>query len=500
MLAYMLDALQPLPLIASFAGVMLGIVFGILPGLTATMGIAILVPLTFGVAPNIAFSALLGVYVGSIYAGSITAILISTPGTPAAAATLLEGPAMAKKGQAGKALSITTWSSFFGGIFSCVALVFIAPQLAKFALSFGPPEYFAVAFFGLTVVAMLSSESLLKGLIAALLGMWLATIGIDPVVGSIRNTLDIGQLLGGVSMTAALVGLFAIPQVVEKMEEAWQKRVSGQDDNSLQTKIGAKEKVDFLNIIKKLPNLLRSSTIGTIIGIIPATGSGTASYVSYNECKRFAKNKDDFGKGCEEGLVATETANNAVTGGALVPLLTLGIPGDVVTAVILGALLIQGVTPGPMLFATSPEIVGGIFGSLILANIFMLLMGLWAAKHFIKIIRIPPYVIAPVIVVLCVIGVYGINNSIFDIYVMLFFGVLGFLLNKMKFPLAPLLLGLILSPLIEENFRKSMLMSQGDFSIFFDKNISLVMLLISFIVLVSVAYKATKKWLIEVIK
>lgn len=475
-------------MLANFLGVLLGIVFGILPGLTATMGVALLIPVTFGMPYDIAFSALLGMYVGAIYAGSITAILISTPGTPAAAATLLEGPALASRGLAKEALKVTAKASFFGGVFSCICLLLLAPVLAKFALKFGPPEYFSVAFFGLTIVATLSTGNLLKGVVAAVVGMLFSTIGIDPVSGAVRNTFGSYQLIGGIALTSALVGLFAIPQVILKLEEFWMPKkssssagVSGNDKGEARQgdDEGEEEKT---GIFSKLVNLLRSSAIGTFIGIIPATGSGTASYVAYNEAKRFSKKKGLFGKGSYEGLVATESANNAVTGGALIPLLTLGIPGDVVTAVILGGILLQGLTPGPMLFAQNPEVVSSIYISILLANVFMLLIGTFAVGIFARLIKIPVYYLAPIIVVLCFVGGYGVNNSIFDVYVMLFFGLVGYALVKTDYPLAPLLLGFILSPLIEENFRKTLLMSRGSYSIFIERPISLVMLFISLLV------------------
>lgn len=468
-------AFQPEAILANFIGVALGIIFGILPGLTSTMAIALIIPLTFGVSSDIAFSALLGVYVGSIYAGSITAILISTPGTPAAAATLLEGPQLSAKGHAGKALSMTTIASFVGGVFSCLILALLAPKLANFALSFGPPEYFALGFFGLSVVAGLSAGSVIKGLISGLVGMLIATIGIDPVSGTVRNTLDFSDLIGGINITPALVGLFAISQVALKLEDHI-------DGKALKHKIKTTlSTISIREFLTNIANMIRSSAIGTFVGIIPATGSGTASYIAYNECKRFSnkEQKIKFGTGHIDGLAATESANNAVTGGALIPLLTLGIPGDVVTAVLLGGILLQGLTPGPLLFVQSPEVVESIYWALFLANIFMLLIGVLAIKYIVKIVDVPVQILMPIIVTLCVLGSYSVNNSEFDVFVMLAFGFVGYLMEKLKFPLPPLLLGFILSPIVEENFRKSMVMSMNDFSIFIERPISFAILLVT---------------------
>lgn len=481
-----LFALAPAALLANLAGVALGIVFGALPGLTATMGLALLIPLTFGMPPVVAFSALLGVYVGAVYAGSITAILVGTPGTAAAAAALLEGPALTRKGEAKKALTMTTVASVLGGIFSCIVLIFVSPQLAKVALTFGPPEYFALAVFGLSIVAGVSGKSLLKGIIAGLIGLFIATIGMDPIDGTNRFTLGNVNLLNGINVVPALVGLFAISEVLTRIEGKSEQLKSKFTNSSIGLKAADLKKNWF--------NILRSSAIGTFIGIIPATGSGVASFVAYNEAKRAAKDKESYGKGNIDGIAATESANSAVTGGALVPLLTLGIPGDVITAVMLGALMIQGLTPGPMLFTTNGDVVYGIFAALILANIFMLFLGLGATKIFPKLLRIPEGILMPVIVVLCILGSYSIANSMFDVFIMLLFGILGYIMLKVELPLAPLLLALILAPIAETNFRRSMLLSQQDLSIFFTRPISLVILSVTFLVIGKIALNEMKKF------
>lgn len=307
MIEGILFALAPMAILANLLGVALGIVFGALPGLTATMGLALIVPLTFGIPPVVAFSALLGVYVGAVYAGSITATLIGTPGTAAAAATLMEGPALAKKGKSKKALTMTTVASAIGGLFSCIVLIFVSPQLAKVALSFGPPEYFALALFGLSIVAGVSGDSLLKGIIAGLMGLFIATIGMDPITGTNRYTFDIPDLLNGVDVVPALVGLFAISEILTRLEN----RNKPITETIKASRVGLK----FNELTRNWFNLLRSSSIGTFIGIIPATGSGVAAFVAYNEAKRASKDKEKFGNGNIDGLAATESANSAVTGG-----------------------------------------------------------------------------------------------------------------------------------------------------------------------------------------
>lgn len=478
-------ALLPLAILANFLGVLLGIVFGALPGLTATMGLALLIPLTIGLDPIVAFSALLGVYVGSIYAGSITAVLIGTPGTAAAAAALLEGPALTKKGEAKKSLMMVTIASVIGGLFSCIALAVVAPQLARFALSFGPPEYFALALFGISIVAGVSGKSLVRGLIAGSIGLFIATIGMDPITGISRYTFDNVNLLSGIDIVPALVGLFAISEVLTRLENN-NKTIK---EKIIESKIGLK----IVDLTRNWFNLLRSSVIGTFIGIIPATGSGVAGYVAYNEAKRASKEKEKWGKGNIDGLAATESSNSAVTGGALIPLLTLGIPGDVITAVMLGALMIQGLTPGPMLFTNNGDIVYGIFFSLIIANIFVLIVGLAGTKIFPKLLNIPENILMPIIVVLCILGSYAISNSMFDVIVMFVFGLLGYILLKFEIPLAPLLLALILAPILEKNFMRSILISNGDFSIFFTRPISLTVILVTLLVIIFIILGEVRK-------
>ena len=460
-------------MIFCFLGTSIGIVFGAIPGLTTTMAIALFLPFTFGMESVKAFALLLGLYVGGVYGGSITAILINTPGTPAAAATAVEGYPLARQGKALDALSLATISSFIGGMLSCGVLILLAPPLARVALQFGPPEYFAISFFGLSMVSSISSKNIMKGIVSAAFGLLAATIGIDPIVGSMRLTFGNVNLVAGIGLIASLIGLFAISEVLSKLETI--NRNKG---------IGDMEKITgkfvSLKILKaNVFNFLRSSVIGIGIGLIPAVGVSMANWISYNEAKRMTKTPELYGKGCFEGVAASETSNNAVTGGALVPMLTLGIPGDAMTAVLLGALMIQGLAPGPKLFNDTPEVVRGIYWMLALANIFMLILGLVLINVFVKIIKVPTNVLMPLVLIMCYIGAYAINNNFFDVYVTLLFGIVAYLSLKAKFPLPPMLLGIILGPLIESNFRRSITMSRGSLVIFFERPLSAVFIIIA---------------------
>lgn len=475
-LAAIAVSLSPACLFANAIGVALGITFGALPGLTATMGVALLMPLTFNMPTVEAFSALLGMYCGAIYGGCITAILVGTPGTVAAAATMLEGPALTARGESKKALDMATIASFIGGVLSCIALMTIAPLLARAATAFGAPEYFAVAVFGMAVVASLSAQAILKGGIAALLGIYLSTIGGDPISGELRNTFNISELFSGLPLVPVLVGLFAVSQVLITIEGTFAKH---KDIGEVSI---SRESVSWRDLISNKWNFLRSSFIGIVVGIIPATGVGTAAYLAYAEAKRFSKTPEQYGKGVLEGIAATESSNNAVTGGALIPLLTLGVPGDIVTAIMLGALMIQGLVPGPLLFTEHPDVVYGIFSALTVSNILMLIMGLLAVRPLAKVLLIPLEVLMPSVVTLCVVGGYAVNNSTFDLLIVAVFGVLGYLMHKVDMPQAPLLLAMILAPIAETNFRRALVISHNDYSIFFTSPIALSIMLVTLVV------------------
>ena len=481
----LINALSLGSIIANLMGVALGIIFGALPGLTAAMGVALLIPLTFGMPAIEAFSALLGMYCGAIYGGCITAILVGTPGTVSAAATMLEGPSLTARGESRRALQMATWASFIGGMFSALVLVTVAPLLAKAAMSFGAPEYFAVAVFGLTVVSSLSTGNMLKGMISAFIGLFLATIGLDPITGDLRNTFDNPNLFSGLSLVPVLVGLFAMSQVIVTVEDVF-RGVTLKGGNLSSKGLSLRDMKD--NVV----NFLRSSVIGTLIGIVPATGVSAATFMAYGEAKRFSKHPEMFGKGAIDGIAATESSNNAVCGGALIPLLTLGVPGDIVTAIILGALMIQGLTPGPLLFVEHPVTVYGIFAAFIIANVLMLILGLIAIRGSNKIIAIPSGVLMPIVVTLCAVGGYAVNNNMFDLLIVAIFGVVGYFMIKCDIPQPPMLLAMILAGIAETNFRRALSISQNDYSIFYTSPVAMCILAVSLFVLIKPIYDSIR--------
>lgn len=460
-----------------FIGVVVGLIFGALPGLTATTGVAVFTPVTFYMSFDISMALLLGIFCGGFYAGSIPAILIKTPGAPGNAATVLDGYPMAVSGRAGEALSYSITASFFGGVFSALALLIFAPVLGNFATKFGSAEYFAIGLLGLVCVAGVSGKSLLKGISGAIIGMLLGCIGMDPINGVNRFTFGSLNLSGGIELIPALIGFFAITEVFQKVEN---HNTLSNDSISHVSNILGNIKYCF----KHKWLLVKSSIIGTIIGALPGTGPTIASWVSYNEAKRSSKTPEKFGQGAAEGLIASESANNAVTGGAMIPLLTLGIPGDTVTAILLGALMIQGITPGPMLITQNYNILAGILWIFIVANCFMLVLGLIASKFFPYIIRTPMSIMTPIIIVLCIIGAYACNNSFFDVKVLIILGIIGYVLMKFDFPIPPLVLGLVLGPIIEPNFRRALMGADMNPLIFVSRPISLIIMVLAVVILV----------------
>lgn len=467
---YALAVFQPDCLWAIFVGVFGGTLIGALPGLTATMGVALLIPLTFGMPPVVGLNMLIGIFIGGIYGGCISSILVKTPGTPASAATVLDGYPMAQKGQALKALGMATIASGVGGFFSCIVLASLAPMLADVALKFGPAEYFSLAAFGLAIIASLSSD-ILKGVLVGCFGMLLSTIGSDPIGGVLRFTFGVAGFSDGIAFIPALIGLFAISEVLVQIERIFTKsesiiKLSGSIPS-------------FKEVMSCWKTLLRGSIIGTFVGIVPGTGSGTASWISYSEAKRNSKHPERFGTGELDGIAATESANNAVCGGALVPLLALGIPGDSVTAVLVGGLMIQGLAPGPMLFAERPDVVIGIFTGSFVANLFMVIIGLFGIRIFAQVLRIPTRALVISIVMFCVLGSYAINTNVDDLLTMLVFGILGYFLQKYDFSLAAVCIALILGPLAEENLRLAYIANSGDLTVFLTRPISAVFVVLT---------------------
>ncbi|ALS76446.1 C4-dicarboxylate ABC transporter permease [Planococcus rifietoensis] len=458
-------------------GTVAGITIGSLPGLTATMGVALILPITFGMEPVTGILLLIGVYFGAVYGGSLTAILINTPGTPASAATAIDGYAMAKKGLAHKALTISTLASTIGGILSVIVLILVAPQLASFALRFSAPETFALAVFGISIISSIAGKSMVKGLIAGFVGLLIATVGIDPIGGFPRFTFDNMNLSSGINLIPVMIGLFAASEAFRAMGNVFSKQ-------KLMIKVD-KVRLKWLEFKVLIGTILRSAGIGTFIGMIPGAGGDITAFVAYNEAKRFSKDKEEFGKGSMKGVAAPEAANNSVTGGAMIPLLTLGIPGDAVTAVLLGALMVQGLQPGPMLFENNGPLVYTLFVGMLVANFMILVVGLFGIRLFTKILLIPKAILTPIILVLCVVGSYSLGNNYFDVVVMFIAGVIGYFMLRYEFPASPVILGIILGPLMESNFRRSLVMSQGDFSIFFTRPITVVLLSLAIITLFS---------------
>ena len=456
-----------------FFGVTGGIAIGSLPGLTATMGVAVLLPLTFGMESTKALVLLVGIYIGAIYGGSISAILLKTPGTPAAAATVLDGHGLAQKGEAAKALSISAIASFVGGTISTVVLILFSPILARFALKFGAPEYFALALFGLSIIASISGKHPAKGLLAGMLGLLVATVGLDPVTSYPRFTFGQMHLYNGFSIIPVLIGLFALSETFVQMESF----VPG-DKIKTAFKRGI---VSFKETMELMPVMIKSGIIGTVIGSIPGAGADIAAFVTYNEARRSSKNREMFGKGSTEGIAAPEAGNNGVTGGALVPLLTLGVPGDAVAAVMLGALIIQGLQPGPLLFTKNADVVYGLFASMLVGNLLMLILGLVGVRLFCRVVEIPKQVIIPIVMSLSIVGAYSMNNSVFDLWVALGFGVIGYLMQKAEIPSSPVILAVILGPMAESNLRRSVLMYQGGLEFLWTRPITVFFLLMALI-------------------
>lgn len=464
-----------------FLGALAGILTGIIPGLTVNMGIALLLPLTYSFSGVNGILLLLGVYCGAIYGGSITAILISTPGTPASAATVLDGYPMAKRGEAGRALGLSTMGSLFGGIFSTIALILVAPQLAKVATGFSAPEYFALAVFGISIITSVSSQSIIKGLIGGGIGLAIATIGLDPMTSGMRFTFDSFYLMGGISFIPVLVGLFAFSQGLLSFEEDYRERISKTVHKSV-AKI-TRLLPTWLDFKRVLPTYLRSSAIGTAIGTIPGVGGDISSWIAYNEAKRWSKHPEEFGNGSPEGVSAPEAGANAVSGGCMVPLMTLGIPGDGATAIIMGAFLVQGLALGPQLFTEHPVEVNTIFIGLLMANIFMGILGFLGMRAFVKVMDIPRKILVPTILLLCAIGSYTVNHSMADVFVMMGAGIAAYILIKLDFSMSPIVIGIILGPLAETNLRRSLMMSQGDASILLTRPICAIFLVIAAVTL-----------------
>ena len=441
-------------------GVFVGAVFAAIPGLSVILCVILFLPVTYTMTAIPGMMFLLGIYCAGGYGGSVSAILINTPGTPHAAATMLDGHPLSQQGRTKAALKIALYASTFGGIFSALMLLFLGPQVAKVAAQLGTAEYFMVCVFGLTIIAGVSGKSIIRGLVSACLGLLISCVGTDPMTSYDRFTFGIPRLYLGLDLAVCLIGLFALVEILAKAEK---KRGDLHMDTR---KIKDDGKITRQEYKRMARPVLMSSIIGVLVGIIPGTGASEASWFSYNTAKNLSKHPEEFGHGSVEGIDAADSANNAVTGATLIPLLTLGIPGDGTVAIMLSALMINGLNPGLSLFTTDGDIMYAIMLGLILVNLFMFLQGKFLTSLFAKVVSIPQEILTPIIVIFCFAGAYSVNENYFDVAVALVFGVLAWVLRKLDLPPVPILLGLVLGRMTETNFRRALLISNGDPSIF----------------------------------
>nr|WP_255448242.1 tripartite tricarboxylate transporter permease [Bordetella sp. 15P40C-2] len=462
-------------MIALIGGTVIGYIIGAMPGLGPSLGVALLVPFTYGVDPVVAMVALVSLYMAAEYGGAITAILLNTPGTAAAVATAWDGYPMAKRGEAGFALHVSIVSSGIAAFFGGILLILTAVPLSEFALQFGPTEYFALALFGLSLVSSLSGRSIGRGMLALALGVAIACIGMDPENGTPRFAFT-PDLFEGIPLVPALLGLYAISEALVLLE--------GSTALAVKTKVGKVLGISMSRYRGMWRSILRSTAIGYIVGVIPGAGASIASLIAYNEAKRTSKSPETFGQGNPEGVASSEAANNSAVAGSLAPLLALGIPGSATAAVLVGALMIQGIQPGPLLFVRNPETPYSIFASLLIGVPIMVLVGLLGAKLWAQVVRVPNSILIPVIVSISLVGAYASDNAMFPVYITLIFGLLGYVLRKADIPLAPIVLALVLVPMAETNYRQALVIGNGDYLFFFTHPIAVVLLtcaLLSFV-------------------
>lgn len=482
-------ALTPQNVALAFAGVLIGTVIGILPGIGPAAGVALALPVTFGLAPVSALIMLAGIYYGAMYGGSLTSILINTPGESASVMTTLDGYQMALKGRAGAALGIAAIGSFIAGTLGVVALMLAAPPIADVAVLFGPPEYFALALLGLLTLSGLTGSSAAKALLMAVAGLMVATVGLDPIGGQLRFTFNVLELSDGIDFLPVAVGLFGIAEVLANIElpvrlDPIHAKLSG----LLPTW------QDWLAC--RLP-ILRGSVIGFVVGVLPGAGATIASFIAYGVEKKVARDPSRFGQGAIEGVAAPEAANNSATAGAMVPLLTLGIPGSATTAVLLGAFVLYGLRPGPLLLTDHPDVFWGLIASMYVGNVMLLFLNLPGAPLFASLLRLPYSVIATGILGISLAGVYSLQNSMFDVWVAIAFGAIGYLMKRFDYPAAPFVLALVLGPLLETALRQSLTISHGSLAIFAQRPASVVLLAIAALMLLGPAILALFRRLVS---
>ncbi len=470
-------ALQPVNLFYCFLGVFIGTLIGVLPGIGPVGAMSLLLPTTFKSTPEAAIIMLSGIYYGAMYGGSTTAILVNIPGEAASVVTCLDGYQMARNGRAGPALGIAAFGSFIAGTLSIVGLMLLAPPLSRIAIQFGPPEYFTLMVLGLTILIYLAHGSMPKALIMAAFGIVLGLIGLDSINARPRFTFDRMELIDGVGLVPVVMGLFGVSEVLLNIEQVIRREI-------FETKIRGllPSAKDWHN---SLAPMARGSLLGFFLGILPGGGAVISSFISYAIEKRVSRHPEKFGKGAIEGVAGPEAANNAATGGAFIPLLILGIPPNIVMAMLLGAFMIHGVTPGPLMMKQTPGLFWGVIASMYIGNFMLLVLNLPLIGMWVQVLKVPYKILFPLVLLFCLIGVYSVSNAVFDIYVMIAFGIVGYLMKKFEYEGAPLVLAFVLGPLMENNLRKSLIMSQGDFSIFFTRPLAAASLIVALFLLAS---------------
>ncbi len=495
MIADILTGLISILTIESIAAIALGIftglLFGAIPGISGIMAISILLPLTFYVSPLVGIPMLLGIYKASMFGGSITAVLLNTPGAPPAVCTAMDGYPLTQQGKAGKGLNAALVGSIFGDTFSNVLLILVAAPLSYLALKVGPAEQLCLIILALTVVGSISGPSIIKGLISAGLGILLATVGVSGTTGAMRFTFGNDYLTAGFALIPMVIGLLCLPEVIHQACIGATKHVQDKFDLS-----GENGRLTWKEFVHAIPILLRSSVIGSLLGAMPGLGASPAAYMAYSEARRTSKTPEKFGTGMVEGVMAPEAANNATTGSAMIPLLTLGIPGDDVTAILMGAFLIQGITPGPNIFFENTTVVYGIFGSLIICDILMYFIAKFGFRAWIRISQMPKHIIFSVVTIFAFVGTYSINQSLFDIFCLIMFGIIGYGMRRFQFSPGPMIIGFILSPLLETAFEQVMNLSNGDLTVLFKRPGSATLLLLivaSIISIMKARRRETKK-------
>jgi putative tricarboxylic transport membrane protein len=463
---------QPIIWVVMIFGIFEGIIFGAIPGLTAVLCVTLMIPFTFSMSATTGLALLVAIYVGAISGGLITATLINIPGTPSSLITTWDGYPMTKKGLSAEALSIGVFCSMVGGTISAFILFGLAPQLARVALVFGSWEYFGVCLMGLSIVSSATGEDTVKGLMGAVIGLILGAVGIDFLTGITRLTFGSWQLQGGLNATVIMMSFFAIREILDQVNSLGHQR-----------KTSLAKKVSFVPPFKLMkdcgPAIAIGSLIGTWVGILPGIGQTPATILAYNQVKNISKHPEEFGKGTPEGVAVSETANNACNGGALIPLITLGIPGDNVTIALIGGFMIHGIQPGPLLFSQNIDLVGVIMVVYFLSNFIMYVMELGMMKAFIKIVNVPYSLLFPAIIVFCLLGVFALNNRVFDLGIMVAFAIIGYILNQFKIDMVSLILGFVLGPMVESHLRRALIASKGDFGDIFNRPLAVIFLAVS---------------------